>query len=351
MANLKLFPVLFIFLLVILLTNVFTSVLGYEDEDNADNNSRDNPDASNDSLTSELETVPQPEPEPEIEAFEFVNVTPRSVKQGDVLLSISFRNTGTAKLRNLLPVVVARGFSTYDVVPIPILRKRDVGTAFVSGKVDEPGDLLLTIKVGEQVFYDRITVLPVMHQESLEEKQLKEEQKRKSVLALSQQLQDLKTKYIELESQYITKKDKYDVAGIQFQTLRSHIQNAQTKLLNEDLNQANISIVLAYSEYQDQHTAIVSAPKKALLLRMKDNVLLISGIAAGIITLFTFYEFMKKKQEHLTQRIGEKISDIKLPKPSTVKLKLKSGAGKEQKSQTKRAVKETAKEKKSETPV
>ena len=298
----------FILLLLISLVALLTSsVLAYEDDDQEGN---DTP-TSNISEQSAPTPAPEPEPEPEIEAFEFVNVTPKTVKQGDILLSINFRNTGTAKLRNLLPVVVARGFSTYDVVPIPILRKRDVGTAFVSGKIDEPGDLLLTIKVGEQVFYDRITVLPAVRQESLEEKRLKEEQKQKSVLALSQQLQDLKTKYIELESQYLTKKNKYDVAGIQFETLRDHIQNAQTKLLNEDLVQANISIVLAYSEYQDQHTAIASAPKKALLLRLKDNVLIISGIAAGIITLFTFYEFMKKKQEHLTQKIGEKVGEIK----------------------------------------
>jgi len=158
MANSNIMNLSFILFILILLTSIFAiGVLAYEDDDQESNDTN----TSNISEQSAPTPAPEPEPEPEIEAFEFVNVTPKTVKQGDILLSINFRNTGTAKLRNLLPVVVARGFSTYDVVPIPILRKRDVGTAFVSGKIDEPGDLLLTIKVGEQVFYDRITVLPL----------------------------------------------------------------------------------------------------------------------------------------------------------------------------------------------
>lgn len=259
--------------------------------------------------------TPPPEEIPEIVDFKLINFTPTETKQGDAMLSIDVENTGNTPLSNLIPVIVARGFSTYDVVPINDLGPGELGTAFVSGNFNQAGGILLTIKINDKLFYKQIEVESLQALPDTEKIKAEEEAKQKALNDSKAKLEDLRQKYEMLENESSRKKNSYDLSQVNLENLKRYMMDAESSLISEDAKKAEISLALGFTEYADQKYRLSNAAKKPFLQKIKDNLVLISGIAAAIITLFSFYELMKNK--HKT--IYKKVTEIKIGKGKATK--------------------------------
>ncbi len=283
---------------------------------------------------------PKPEPEPEkIIDFELVNITPDDAQTGDVLLKIMIKNTGNTKLENLVPVVVARGFSTYDTIPLKSLTPNRVGELFVSGRVADAGDILLTIKINDKIFYDTIKVIEkelVSNQERLAAEVARE----KELGNFTAQVVALKTNYDALEQEVREKKKGYDLSDIKLDDLKKYLLAADAAAVNRDLEKLKTNVIQARGEYTDQKERLAAAQKKSFMSVIRDNIIFISAIAGGIVTIFAGYELLKKKQ----QGIVEKIKEIKT-KTNANREKKKAGKEKKKK-KAKQKNKEQKKEKK-----
>jgi len=230
-------------------------------------------------------------------SFELVSVTPSETEVGDTLLELTFHNNGTIALSELTPVVVGSGFSTIDVTPIKLLKPNQTDISFVSGQFSNPGIFLLTIKVRDQVLRRSIRVIDSKVKPVEDLTVMKAD--------LSNQLETLRANYKELDTSYRQKKDSYDVSNIDLTELKKLISSAETALIQMNLVSANASIIQAQREFADQKAALESVQKIGILKRLRDNIIPFSAIAGAIITLFSFYELMKKKQQHLSKKISE----------------------------------------------
>lgn len=284
----------FIFLMLI---TCLSSIIFADENVSLDNISLSNETAPEENIT----ILPEIEPIIAIENFEVVNVTPKEAEKGDVILSIEVKNTGNVLLENLIPIIVARGFSTYDTTPIDSLKENETDISLVSGNIEESGSILLTIKINDKVFHDKITVLEPKAVDNSE----KEKEDEKALNDMAEQIKALKENYKKLEEDFINKQKSYDVNGVDLEDLKKYLMDAQSSLISDDVKKTNISLTLGLNEYEDQKYRLDSAQKKPFLQKMKDNTLLISGIAAGFITLFSFYELVKKKHEHISNKIKE----------------------------------------------
>ncbi len=238
-----------------------------------------------------------------IEDFEIVSFEPNVVVTGDVVFDMQIKNTGNVELRGLVPVIIGKGFATYDVSTISVLKPGQKSHLTVLGRLSEVGTILLTIKIKDKIFYQTIEVgssAPVNTNLSGKEGGRKTEME-----LLSQKIEELKNKYDSLEEEMLKKKDNYDLSAVSLSDLKSHIRNAESALLGGDVLRANISITLAFNEYADQKKNLDHAPKKPFLMILKENALIISAIAGSVLTLFALYELIKKKQEGLYKKIKE----------------------------------------------
>ncbi|MBU0461770.1 MAG: hypothetical protein KJ574_04250, partial [Nanoarchaeota archaeon] len=251
---------------------------------------------------------------PEMTDFELANITPRKTNKGEVLFSIQVKNTGTVQLKNLIPLIVGRGFSSYDVMPITTLNPGQTGTAMVAGQLSEAGEILLTIRINEKIFYDKVTVDVPTTTVDPEELKAQEEAKKTALEVLQQQLDDFKARYESLEAQLRSKKVDYDTSDVKLDDLKKYLMSAESTLLTSDVEKTNISLLLAEREFEDQNEKLANASKKPFLARIKDNVVIISAIAGAIITIFAFIELIKKQKQGLSQKIKEfKVNkDIKI---------------------------------------
>ncbi len=241
--------------------------------------------------------------------FNITSFTPDKADVGDVMFTIQLQNTGNAELKSLIPIIVGRGFSTYDVTLIPSLGPGEKAEAYVTGQLIDTGHIILTIKVGEKIFYEKITVESPAAKEAKKEKN--EEQ---SISLLSEQLEKVRKDYYSLQDELNAKKKDYDVSGISLEQLKKYIRDAESAIASDGAEKANVSLVLAINEYNDQKRGLSSALKKPYLARIREEILIFSTIAGAVITLFTFYEVMKKKQEIVYKRMKE----IKVTKNTNV---------------------------------
>ncbi|MBW2963863.1 hypothetical protein KY363_00235 [Candidatus Woesearchaeota archaeon] len=243
-----------------------------------------------------------------VESFDVVNVTPDKSLKGDVILSIDVQNTGNTEIKNLLPVVVAKGFSTYDTVPIKKLLPGETKTAMVSGTFDTAGEILLNIKIQDEIFHDRITITqPKAAANATDDsaEKAREKAKQDALRTISAELDQLKTDFTALEQQLSDMSSDYYTSDVDLTDLRKLLMNAQSSLLAGEPDKANISTILAQNEYKDQLDTLSRAKKRPFISKVKDNALLISAIAGALIASFTLWEVLKKKKEGLYQKIKE----------------------------------------------
>lgn len=262
---------------------------------------------------------PSPTEPPKVTDYAMTKFAPTSVDKGDVLFNVEINNTGTVALENLVPVIVARGFSTYDSIPIQKLEPGEKDTAIISGAISSEGNILVTVKVGNKVFYQTITVQATKPAD--ETNKVDTETK----LALTQELADVKAQYLALEKELSEKSEKYDTGTVNLDSLKNYVMEAQTNLYSDDLIKANVTLLNAKTELDDQKNKLENSQKKPFLDKLKDNILIISAIAGALLTIFSFYEILRQKQKNIVQKIHE----VKITKETKVFLKPKKKGKKE----------------------
>jgi len=221
---------------------------------------------------------------------------PMETKKGDVQLSINVQNLKSETISDVYAYVSGDGFSSYSVVPIDSLRPEEKSYILVSGNFKKAGSINLTIKVNQETFYQVVNVLDDSASSSVYNAELASN--------LSKELSALKNDYAELESDVQTKKSEgYDVSGIVLSDLKVMLRDAQANLLSENLIQTKVKIDLAQEEYLSQSAKMKNLSKISLAAKLKDNAVLFSTLAGAIITFFTLYELLKRKKEHLHEKI------------------------------------------------
>lgn len=229
-----------------------------------------------------------------------ITLTPTEVKQGDVILTLTIENNGTVALQNLIPLISGKGFSVYDVVSIKEVAPAETASAYVLGHFSDAGTIALTIKMNGKTEIQRVVVSGTSENE-----EEREAAKKEALETLSTQIRQLEEDFAVLENTLEEKQKKYVVSDVDLSVLKEYIRTAQTHILSGKVEEANISIILAQTEYGDLKNKVDTAKKKSLWDILKDNVLLISTLAGAILTLFAFIEFVRKKHAGIYQKIKE----------------------------------------------
>ncbi len=289
------------------------SVCAIADDNVSINIDIDNTTPSNETVTENTnDTLPENETQPEeIIDFEVVDFVPKEFKTGDTQFNIKVRNTGNTELKNLIAFVSGSGVSTYDVVAIDSLKPDGESYIIVMGSLEERGNITLNIRMGEKIFYQDIVVIDPDYeadQQNLLKLQKEEEAEKELIETLSVQLDELEDDFKLLESEFQTKKAQhYDVSEVNLNDLRDFLIDTHSSIVVFDVTSAKASIIRASDEYTYQKEKLDNATliKKSIVENVRANLILISSIAASIITLFTFYEVMKKKKEGLSKKMME----------------------------------------------
>ncbi len=268
----------------------------------------------------------------EIKGIDLIALLPDTFNVGDVQFSLELQNNGTIPLKNVAGLVSGKGFSTYNIVPIPLLEPKQTGYVIVMGSFKEDGEIPLTIKSDEFMFKFNVTVADpnkaTKTAQDIEEK----EQKKEMLSNLTSTLDQLEQKYRNFEQAYYQKKkEKYDINEINLADLKAFLTNARTSILKEDLMSANAGINLAQNEYLFQKNKLDKAQiiEESFSQTLKNNAVLISSIAGAIIMLFTLYELLKKKKESLKKVIDVNIKLSKGDKKEDKKI-IKKNKGKKE---------------------
>ena len=89
--------------------------------------------------------------------------------------------------------------------------------------------------------------------------------------------------------------------------LKKYLRDSRFSLTTGDVDRSRASISQALKEFEYEKNKLENAKplKQNLVEKFRGNLVLISSMAAAIITLFTFYELLKKKKESITKKITE----------------------------------------------
>jgi len=272
---------------------------------------------TNDTYTPPPAEEDQPEPEepPKID-FSVTKFVPSEFKVGDVQFNMQVWNIGNVELEDLIALVSGKGFSTYSIIPIDRLSPGQSSYSIVMGNFKEQGNITLMIKIKDKTFYKKVEVIDPNYI-SEEEKQRQIEEQRKAeeeaknarqarITNLTNELKILESNYTQLETLLNQKKAaKYDVSEVSLADLKDLLREARADIITENLAGAMANLDLAKIEQADQRNKLDNAQiiKVSILNLIRNNLLLISSVAAAIITLFTFYEFTKKKQQQLRDQV------------------------------------------------
>jgi len=243
--------------------------------------------------------------------YEMVAILPREFKVGETTLNIQIKNTGTTVLNNLMAFVSGKGFASYDVTPIDLLRPGEKSYIVVSGTFEKEGNVTLTIWVQDKSFYYNVTVMDpdaLAREQQLNQLEYAQERARASIAVISAQLADLINNYTQLENDLERKRSSsYDVSNVNLEDLKKFVRNTQSSLVRGDAQEANASFTVTLNEYNDQKSKLDKAPfvKKTLLMKIKDQAVLISTLSGAVIASFTLYELLKKKKDALYRKVKE----------------------------------------------
>jgi hypothetical protein len=238
---------------------------------------------------------------------------PKEVQMGDVQFNLQIENNKNETITNIFAFISGRGFSTYDIVPIDSLPQGEKSFIFISGNVKQAGNISLTIRINDETFYQNITVIDPVNEtaQKLEELRLAQE-KEQQIQNISEQLDKLKIDLKNLEEDLTEKgNNDYDVSGIKLDYLKNYVRSIQADILTGNVNDGRVNLNLAAEEYASLKESLDSTKKIPFINKLKDYALIFSTIAGSIITLFALYELLKKKREHITETITEKIKKDK----------------------------------------
>jgi hypothetical protein len=243
--------------------------------------------------------------------LKLTNFMPKEVKIGDVQFNLQIQNIGNETATNIIAFVTGKGFSTYEMIQIDSLAVWDKSYIFVYGNLKQEGNITLTIKINDDIFYQNITVLnPDSDKQKLEEIQ-KEQETEQQIKNISDSLVILKQNFSDLE---ILLKEKsgnnYDVSSVNLNTLDNYIHNIQADILIRNVEDANLNLNLAYDEYATQKSKLDNASKIPLITLLKNNVVLFTTFAGAILTFFALFELLKKKRQEVKE-LGEKLAEKK----------------------------------------
>lgn len=159
-----------------------------------------------------------------LSSVSILSITPDTSKIGDVQLNIKVQNNENITKSNLVAIVSGKGYSTYDITGIDSLAPGEKDYIFVNGNFKESGNITLTIKIDNNLFYKNVSVL-TQSQADIEEQARLEQEKKDALANLSQELSGLKQRYSVLETNYYDKKDNsYDVSKVNLDQLKSYIR-------------------------------------------------------------------------------------------------------------------------------
>lgn len=232
--------------------------------------------------------------------FNIVNISPTLVAVGDNLFTIEIENTGSTTIENLIPLVSGYGFSSYKTIPIKELLPSERDLAYVFAQLNYESEVILTVTINDKTEYFTINVLS--ESQAVNESIIIDENEQ---LNITNRLYLLEDDYKTMQESIKKMEKDYFVNDIDLKDLKDYISRSKLQLLSGNLEQANISLVLAEEEFLDLNNKLVSAKKKSIFDTIKDNILLISTLAGAMITLYTFYEFVKRKQKGLYKKIKE----------------------------------------------
>jgi hypothetical protein len=257
-------------------------------------------------------------PSETIPNLNLTNFMPKEVKLGDVQFNLQIQNNLNETATNIIAFVVGTGFSTYEMIPIDSLAVGDKSYIFVYGNLKQAGNITLTIKINEEIFYQNITVLDTdSDKQKLEEIQ-KEQEIEQQIKNISDSLAVLKQNFTYLENLYEEKEGKnYDVSSVNLNTLDNYIHNIQADILIRNVDDANVNLNLANEEYILQKNKLDNVKKVPFITLLKNNAVLFSTFAGAILTFFALYELLKKKKEEvkeISEKLAEKKEELKKKK-------------------------------------
>ena len=236
------------------------------------------------------------------------NFMPKEVKIGDVQFNVQIENNQNETAENIFAFITGKGFSSYDITPISSLEPGEKDYVFVFGNLKEEGEINLTIKIGNEVFYQVIAVInPNSGDQSKLEEIQKAQEKEQQIKNISDQLDTLKENFAILENELIDKTDdNYDVSHVSLSDLKGYIKAIQIDISTGNVNDANLNLNFAYEEYSTQRTRLDNAEKIPIVNRLRNNIIIFTTFAGAILTFFALYELLKKKKENIAE-ISKKI--------------------------------------------
>lgn len=242
------------------------------------------------------------------------NFMPQEVKLGDAQFNLQVQNNNNETVTNIIAFVTGNGFSTYNTIPIDSLAPGDKSYIFIYGNLKQAGNITLTIKINDGIFYQNISIIDPNaenNQQKLDEIQ-KQQEKEQQIKNISDQLNILKGNFSVLENELADKQSgNYDVSLVNLNILNNYIHNIQADILTGNVIDAQVNLNLAREEYVVQKDKLDNAKKLPLITIIKNNVLLFSTFAGAIITFFALYELLKIKRKHITETINQKINKKK----------------------------------------
>jgi hypothetical protein len=229
------------------------------------------------------------------------NFIPKEFKIGDVQFNIQILNNKNSTINNVMAFISGRGYSTYNVVEIPSLGAGEKDYVFVNGNFRESGNITLTIKIGNEIFYQNVSVYS---NENID--LIAKELEKKAILAnLSMQLKEMEEKYSQLDDEFSSKKENsYDVSQINLDELRRFLREARINIIEENIDATKKNLEFAESEYKYQKNKLDKSKKISFITQIKDNAILFSAIAGALIMFFTLSELLKKKGEGIVSSVG-----------------------------------------------
>ena len=232
------------------------------------------------------------------------NFIPKEFEIGDVQFNIEVKNTGDLDFKNLRAFISGEGFYTYNVLPIGQLNPKESAYMVVMGKFEKAGKINLSITLDQFLFSQSVNITDPnkASEEQKLEKLRQEEEKQKALDSLTLVLEDLELNYTKLEKElYDKKEDKYDVSDITLKDLKDYLRKLRADITVGDLNQSKATLNVALDEfnYQKEKLANVKLIKQPFMEIVRSNLLLISSLAASIITFFALFELLHKKKESI----------------------------------------------------
>ena len=237
---------------------------------------------------------------------------PQEIRLGDVQFNLQIQNNQNETAKNIIAFVTGNGFSTYNMMPIDSLAPGDKSYIFVYGNLKQAGNITLTVKVNDIIFYQNITVIDpnaLSDQQKLDELQA-EQEKEQQIKNISDQLNILKQNFTALENELTDKQgNNYDVSLVNLNILDNYLHNIQADILTGNVNDALVNLNLANEEYLTQKNKLDNAKSLPFINILKNNVLLFSTFAGAVITIFALYELFKRQKkgvEEISKKIREK---------------------------------------------